>query len=108
MTIEINESDESILLEIFKRFKVKIKEKYLPTEQQIIRDNLRQKYVTTGEWDSMSLEDREDAVLNEQIIFYGSTPKVDMDEVITYLKNKSLNHDCKCKRKIGVTRLQSS
>lgn len=88
LTIEINESDESVLLEIFKRFKVKIKDSYLTDDQKIIRENLRQKYVATGEWDSMSLEDREDAVLNEQVILYGNTANVDMDDVLSYLKKQ--------------------
>ena len=88
LTIEINESDESVLLEIFKRFKVKITDTYLTDDPKIIRETLRQKYVATGEWNSMSLEDREDAVLNEQIILYGNTANVDMDDVLSYLKKQ--------------------
>ena len=88
MTIEINENDESVLLEIFKKFKVKIKDIRLTSEQQIIRENLRQKYVTTGEWEEMSLEDKEDAVLNEQIELYQAKPKVEMAKVLDYLKSK--------------------
>ncbi len=88
MTIVINEDDENVLLEIFKRFKVKIKDIRLTSDQQIIRENLRQKYVTTGEWEDMSLEDKEDAVLNEQIALYQTKPKVEMDKVLDYLKSK--------------------
>lgn len=91
MTIEINENDESVLLEIFKKFKVKIKDIRLTNEQQIIRENLHKKYVTSGEWDEMGLEEREDAVLNEQIEFYQTEPKVDMDNVLNYLKEKIAN-----------------
>ena len=36
----------------------------------------------------MSLEDREDAVLNEQVILYGNTANVDMDDVLSYLKKQ--------------------
>ena len=91
MTIEINginESDESALLDIFNKFKIKIKDIRLTNEQQIIRENLHQKYVTTGEWDTMGLDEKEDAVLNEQIELYQAEPKVDIDEVLNYLKEK--------------------
>ena len=88
MTIEFNEDDENVLLEIFKKFKVKIKDIRLTNDQQIIRENLRQKYVATGEWEDMSLEDKEDAVLNEQITLYEAKPKVEMDKVLDYLKSK--------------------
>jgi hypothetical protein len=91
MTIVINEDDESVLLEIFKRFKVKIKDIRLTADQQVIREKLHQKYVTTGEWDGMSLEDKEDAVLNEQIALYQTKPKVEMDKVLDYLKSKIAN-----------------
>lgn len=93
VAIEINENDESALLDFLKNFKFdfKIKDIRLTNEQQIIRGNLHQKYVTTGEWDTMSLEDKEDAVLNEQIELYHAGPKVDMDEVLNYLKKKIAN-----------------
>ena len=88
MTIVINEDDENVLLEIFKRFKVKIKDIRLTSDQQIIRENLRQKYVTTGEWDSMSLDDKEDAAILEDILLTDSSKTVDTDDFIKKLRNR--------------------
>ncbi len=88
LTIEINESDESVLLEIFKRFKVKITDSYLTDDQKIIRENLRQKYVTTGEWDSMSLEAKEDAAIYEDILLSDAAKTVNTADFLTKLKNR--------------------
>ena len=88
LTIEINENDESVLLEIFKRFKVKIKDKYLSPDQQIIRENLRQKYVTTGEWERMSLEEKEDAAIFEDILLSDTSKTVSTENFLTKLKNR--------------------
>ena len=88
LTIEINESDESVLLEIFKRFKVKITDTYLTDDQKIIRENLRQKYVTTGEWDNMSLEAKEDAAIYEDILLSDTNKTVNTEDFLTKLKNR--------------------
>ena len=88
MTIVINEDDENVLLEIFKRFKVKIKDIRLTSDQQIIRENLRQKYVTTGEWDTMSLEEKEDAAILEDILMSDSSKTVDTDVFLKKLRNR--------------------
>ncbi len=88
LTIEINESDESVLLEIFKRFKVKITDSYLTDDQKIIRENLRQKYVTTGEWENMSLEAKEDAAIYEDILLSDAAKTVNTADFLTKLKNR--------------------
>lgn len=88
LTIEINENDERVLLEIFKRFKVKIKNTYLTNDQQIIRENLRQKYVLTGEWDNMSLEEKEDAAIFEDILLSDASKTVNTKDFLTKLKNR--------------------
>ena len=88
MTIEINESDESVLLEIFKRFKVKIKDRYLTSDQQVIRENLRQKYVVTGEWEGMSFEEKEDAAIYEDILLSDVSKTVNTEDFLTKLKNR--------------------
>ncbi len=88
MTIVINEEDENVLLEIFKRFEVKIKDIRLTSDQQIIRENLRQKYVTSGEWEDMSLEDKEDAAILEDILLTDSSKTVDTDDFVRKLRNR--------------------
>ena len=88
MTIEINESDESVLLEIFKRFKVKIKDRYLTSDQQVIRENLRQKYVVTSEWEGMSFEEKEDAAIYEDILLSDVSKTVNTEDFLTKLKNR--------------------
>ena len=88
MTIVINEDDENVLLEIFKKFKVKIKDIRLTSDQQVIWENLRQKYVTTGEWDGMSLDDKEDAAILEDILLIDSSKTVDTDDFIKKLRNR--------------------
>jgi hypothetical protein len=88
ITIEIEETDEFVLLEIFKKFKVKIKNTYLTNDQQIIRENLRQKYVVTGEWDSMSLEEKEDAAIFEDILLSDASKTVNTEDFLTKLKNR--------------------
>ncbi len=88
MTIEINENDENVLLEIFKKFKVKIKNTYLTDDQQIIRENLRQKYVVTGEWDTMSLDEKEDAAIFEDILLSDASKTVNTEDFLTKLKNR--------------------
>ena len=88
MTIEINENDENVLLEIFKKFKVKIKNTYLTSDQQIIRENLHQKYVVTGEWEGMSLEEKEDAAIFEDILLSDASKTVNTEDFLTKLKNR--------------------
>ncbi len=88
MTIVINEDDENVLLEIFKKFKVKIKDIRLTSDQQIIRENLRQKYVATGEWEDMSLDDKEDAAILEDILLSDSSKTVDANDFIKKLRNR--------------------
>jgi hypothetical protein len=41
-------------------------------EQETIKENLRQKYVLTGEWENMSLEAKEDAALYERMLLKGA------------------------------------
>jgi hypothetical protein len=88
MTIEINKNDENVLLEIFKKFNVKIKNTNLTNDQQIIRENLRQKYVVTSEWGNMSLDDKEDAAILEDILLSDASKTVNTEDFLTKLKNK--------------------
>ncbi len=88
LTIEIYENDESVLLEIFKKFKIKVKDIRLTSDQQIIRENLHKKYVTTGEWDSMSLEDKEDAAILEDILLSDSSKTVDTNIFLKKLRSR--------------------
>ena len=67
---------------------VKTKNKRLTVEQKTIRENLRQKYVVTGEWEKMNLEDKEDAALYEQILIRSYEPPVDMNDVLNFLKKR--------------------
>ena len=90
VAIEIHENDESALLDFLKNFKFdfKIKDIRLTSDQQIIRENLRQKYVTTGEWDTMSLEEKEDAAILEDILMSDSSKTVDTDVFLKKLRNR--------------------
>ena len=67
---------------------VKTKNKRLTVEQKMIQENLRQKYVVTGEWEKMNLEDKEDAALYEQILIRLYEPPVDMNDVLNFLKKR--------------------
>ena len=67
---------------------IKTKNKRLTVEQKTIRENLRQKYVVTGEWEKMNLEDKEDAALYEQILIRSYEPPVDMNDVLNFLKKR--------------------
>ena len=67
---------------------IKTKNKRLTVEQKMIRENLRQKYVVTGEWEKMNLEDKEDAALLEQILIRSNEPPVDMNDVLNFLKKR--------------------
>jgi hypothetical protein len=97
LVIEFNELDENVLLQIFDKFKVKVKaisflseeEIEAKMEQETIRENLRQKYVLTGEWETMSLEAKEDAALYEKMMLVDRTQTVDMNLVKAELKKQA-------------------
>ena len=92
--IEFNEKDENVLRQIFQKFKVKtsphltdeqLEEKI---EEELIRENLRLKYVVTGEWEKMSLEEKEDAALYEKMLLVDRTDTVDTDSFLKKLQNR--------------------
>lgn len=92
--IEFNEEDENVLFEIFEKFEVKVRttlsdeEFEAKMEQETIRENLRQKYVLTGEWETMSLEEKEDAALYEKMMLVDRTKMVDINIVKTELRKQ--------------------
>ena len=86
LVIEINEKDENVLLEILKKFRVKVRP--LSIEDETIRENLRKKYVETGEWATMSLEDKEDAALYEHMMLVDHGETVDTDEFLKKLQSR--------------------
>ena len=57
-------------------------------DKKIIRENLRQKYVATGEWDSMGLEAKEDAAIYEDILLSDASKTVNTEDFLTKLKNR--------------------
>ena len=92
--IELNEKDENVVLQILKKFKVKIKS--LTTSEDAeeaakIREILHEKYVLNGEWDTMTLEDKEDAVLLEKILLTDRSKTVDIEIVKYELRRTPLN-----------------
>jgi hypothetical protein len=97
LIIEFNEKDENVLLQIFDKFKVKVKaslsneELEEKMEQETIRATLRQKYVTTGEWENMTLEAKEDAALYEKIMLVDRDKTVDMSIVKAELRKQIAN-----------------
>ncbi len=94
LVIEFNEQDENVLLQIFEKFEVKVtttlsgEEFEAQLEQETIRENLRQKYVLTGEWETMSLEEKEDAALYEKMMLVDRTKTVDINIVKTELRKQ--------------------
>ena len=61
-------------------------------ETQIIKERLHAKYVVTGEWATMDDEDRQDAVLLEQMLYEkeqpseGYLPETDTQQFLTDVK----------------------
>jgi hypothetical protein len=94
IVIEYNEKDENVLLQIFQKFKVKAfphltdEQLEIKMEEELIRENLRQKYVVTGEWDKMSLEEKEDAALYEKMLLADRNETVDTDTFLKKLQNR--------------------
>ena len=94
--IEFDEQDENLLLQIFNKIKVKVKalsalsdeELEAQMERETIRENLRQKYVLTGEWETMSLEEKEDAALYEKMMLVDRTQTVDINIIKTELRKQ--------------------
>jgi hypothetical protein len=75
LIIEFNEQDENRLFSLFKELKVKIKtldETFV--ERSWVQNELKKKYVQTGEWASMDDDNRQDAVLAEMMLFERQSP----------------------------------
>ena len=96
LVIEFNEKDENVLLQIFDKFKVKVKALTTPSEEELdermeqetIRENLRQKYVLNGKWETMSLASKEDAALYERMMLVDRNETVDTDAFLQKLQNR--------------------
>ena len=99
LIIEFNDKDEDLLLQLFNKLKVKVKaismlsdeELEEKMERETIRENLRQKYVTTGEWETMSLEAKEDAALYEKMMLVDRTKTVDINIVKAELRKQIMD-----------------
>ncbi len=89
--IELNEKDENVVLQILKKFKVKIESLTASEDAEEatkIREILHEKYVLNGEWDTMTLEDKEDAVLLEKILLTDRSQTVDIEKVKNELRKR--------------------
>jgi hypothetical protein len=75
LIIEFNEQDENRLLSFFKELKVKIKTlDETSIERAWVQNELKKKYVHSGEWAAMDDENRQDAVLAEMMLFERQSP----------------------------------
>ena len=72
ITIAYNEADESLLLALFSKFKIKILSP--DTEITVVRQRLHDKYVVNGTWATMKDEDREEAAHAETMIYAKEQP----------------------------------
>ena len=73
ITISYEEADESLLLALFKKLKVKTLTP--PTSEiEVVRRRLHDKYVVNGTWTTMDEEEREDAAHAETMIFAQEQP----------------------------------
>ena len=73
ITISYEEADENLLLELFKKLKVKTLTS--PTSEiEVVRQRLSEKYVVNGTWATMDEEEREDAAHAETMIFAQEQP----------------------------------
>ena len=67
--ITYNEADESLLMALFQKFKIKTKTVQPESEIETIRQRLHDKFVVSGEWANMTDEEREDATHAETMIY---------------------------------------
>jgi hypothetical protein len=72
ITIAYNEADESLLLALFSKFKIKVLSP--PTEITVVRQRLHDKYVVNGTWETMDEEAREDAAHAETMLYAKEQP----------------------------------
>ena len=72
--ITYNEADESLLMALFQKFKIKTKTVQPQSEIETVRQRLHDKFVVSGEWVKMSDEEREDAAHTETMIFGQEQP----------------------------------
>ena len=71
--ISYNEADESFLMALFKKLKVKTLSAS-KSEIEIIRQRLHHKYVVNNKWATMSEEEREDAAHAETMLYAQEQP----------------------------------
>ncbi len=73
--ITYDEADENFLMTFFKKLKVKTKALDPKTQVEIVKKRLHDKYVLTGEWTTMTEEERENAAHAETMIFNQEQPE---------------------------------
>jgi hypothetical protein len=96
--IEFDANDRDILFAIFERFKVALisKTDASPSkEDEAIRRRLHDKYVVTGLWENMNLEEREDAAHAESMIYAQEQP-----DYVVYSPEQTKDHLTKLRQKL--------
>ena len=93
--ITYNESDESLLMALFKKIKVKTETLQPKSEIEVVRQRLHDKFVVTGLWVNMNDEEREDAAHAETIIFAHEQP-----DYHVYSETESKNYRAKLRKKL--------
>jgi hypothetical protein len=73
ITISYEENDESFLLDLFKKLKIKTLRSPI-SEIEVVRQRLSEKYVVNGTWNTMDEEEKEDAAHAETMIFAQEQP----------------------------------
>ncbi len=71
--ISYNEADESFLMALFKKLKVKTLSAP-KSEIEIVRQRLHDKYIVNNKWATMSEEEREDAAHAETMLYAQEQP----------------------------------
>ncbi len=75
ITIAYNEADESLLMALFSKLKIKVLNNPVSSSEiTVVRQRLHDKYVVNGIWDTMDDEAREDAAHAEMMIYAKEQP----------------------------------
>lgn len=73
--INYNQADESLLLALFKKFKITTKNLTESEEITVVRQRLYTKYIQNGTWHTMSDEEKVDAAHAETMIYAQGQPE---------------------------------